>query len=167
MNRLLKSRKAPGSVGLQPGNLIHGTLKLFEPLVILFQASVAQQYVTDAMCECSVTCVPEKNKDPKSFDSYRPITVCSVLGKLLEKILYREISHKCDHGNQQFGFRESLDVQNAHAAFFAIFERHKHSKKNLYVYAIDISKDFDKILHSQGILSLRRNGVDPFICACL
>ncbi|XP_065582142.1 uncharacterized protein LOC136041414 [Artemia franciscana] len=82
-------------------------------------------------------------------------------------MLYGEISHKCDHGDQQFGFREGLGVQNAHAAFLAIFERYKHSKKNLYVFAIDMSKAFDKILHSQGIFPLLRSGVDPFICVCL
>ena len=165
--QFLKSRKAPRSDGLQPKHLIHGTPKLFEHLAILFQALAAQQYILDALCEGIVTCVPKKNKDPKSCDSYRPITVCSVLGKLFEKVLYREISHKCDHRDQQFGFPEGLGIQNAHAAFLAIFECHKHSKRNLYVCAIDISKAFEKILHSQGILSLLRSGVDPFICACL
>ena len=111
-------------------------LNYLKPLAILFQASVAQQYVTDAMCECSVTCVPEKNKDPKSCDSYRPITVCSVLGKLLEKILYREISHKCDHGNQQFGFRESLGVQNAHAAFFLRFLNVISIRKRIFMFML-------------------------------
>ena len=116
----------PGYDGLQPKHLIHGTPKLFEHLAVLFQAYVAQQYVPDALCEGIVTCVQKKNKDPKSCDSYRPITVCSVLGKLFENVLYREISYKCDHGDQQFGFREGFGVQNAHAAFLAIFERHKH-----------------------------------------
>ena len=57
MIQLLNSRKAPGSDGLQPKHLIHGTPKLFEHLTVLFQALVAQQYVLDALCECIVTCV--------------------------------------------------------------------------------------------------------------
>ena len=60
-------------------------------------------------------CIFKKNKDPKSCDAYRLITVCSKFGKLLEKLIYNEISMKCDHDDNQFGFWEGLGVKNAHA----------------------------------------------------
>ena len=69
-------------------------------------------------------------------------------------------------GNNSLGFVKEL-VSKCPRSFFAIFEHHQNSKNNLYVYAIDISKAFDKILHSQEILSLLRSGEDSFICACL
>jgi len=60
---------------------------------------------------------------------------------------------KIDHGDNKFGFREGLCVQYAHATLLAILERYKKAKSNLCVCAIDISKAFDSILHSQAILS--------------
>ena len=81
----------------------------------------------------------------------------------LEQIICNEIITKCDHADNQFGFREGLGVQNAHATLLAILERHEKSKSNLYVYAIDISKAFDYILLFQAILSLFRSGVNAFV----
>ena len=40
-------------------------------------------------------------------------------------------------------------------------------RKPLYVGAIDISKEFYPILHSQAVLGLLRCSVNPFICASL
>ena len=113
--RCLKPGKAPGSDGLQPENLMYGTVKLFEHLAILFQASITQQQVPDTVCEDLVMCIFKRNKDPKSCDAFRPITVSSTIGKLLDELIYNEMSTKCDQGDNHFGFHVGLGVQNYHA----------------------------------------------------
>ena len=91
----------------------------------------------DALCECIVTCVPEKNKDQKSCDLCRPTTVCSVLGKLFEKILYGEIRHRYDHGNQQFGFRESVIlVSKMHTQLFMRFLNVISIRKRIFTFML-------------------------------
>ena len=62
-------------------------------------------------------------KQQQFCDAYRPITVCSTIGKLLERLISNEISPKCDHGDSQFGFWKGLGAQNTHETLLAIFER--------------------------------------------
>ena len=112
-------------------------------------------------------CVPKKNKDPRSCDSYRPIIVYSVIAKLFEKSLLLKISNRYDHGDHQFCFRVDVGVGNAKAVFESTLERYERVKKPLFVCAIDISKVFDLILHSHAISAILRSRVNPFICASL
>ena len=165
--RPLPLGKSPGADGIQPEHLRYGTPKLFSHIALLFQAIVSQQSVPQGLCQGVVTCIHKKGKDPKDCSSYRPITICSVLAKLLEKILCPIVAARADVGDNQFGFRSGLGVQNAHATFISIVEKFKKRKTPLFVCAIDISKAFDSVLHSQAVLSLLRAGVDPFVCNCL
>jgi hypothetical protein len=161
--RLLQIGKAPGVDGLQVEHLKYGTHVLFEHLALLFQIILSQQYVPKTLCEGLVTCVSKKNKDPALCNSYRPITICSVLSKLLEKIICPFLREKCDFVDHQFGFRQDLGVQNAHSLLLSIMERHKIMKESLYVCTVDIAEAFDSILHSQSLVALLNSRTSGFI----
>ena len=59
----------------------------------------------------------------------RPITICSKIGKFFEKPIFYEINTKCDHGDNQLGFRKGLGGQNAHLTFLAILDRYRMLKR--------------------------------------
>ena len=64
----------------------------------------------------------------EAYEAYRPITLCSKIGELLEELIYNKISMKCDHGDNQFGFQDGFGVQNAHATLLANLKSHKMQK---------------------------------------
>lgn len=49
------------------------------------------------------------NKNPDISDSYRPITLLSCVGKMLENILTERLLHKSL--KIQYGFRKGSDIQ--------------------------------------------------------
>ena len=68
-------------------HLMYGISKLLEHLTLLFQIIVTHHYVPSLIGEGKVVCIRKKGKDLSQSSSYRPITLCSVISKLFEKIL--------------------------------------------------------------------------------
>ena len=97
--------KATRYNGVQTEHLLSTTPLLFiQYLSLLFQACIVQQYIPTAIFKDLVTYVLKKGKNPKDCESLKPITVCSTIGELFAKLIFKEINAWCDHGDKQFGF---------------------------------------------------------------
>ena len=124
---------------------MYGSTKLLENLMLLYKIILIHHYVPSLMGEGKVVCICKKGKDPSHCPSYKPITLCSVISKLFEKILLPCLSTKCDVGDHQCGFQSGVGVQNTHTIILEILEHHHKIKKQLLVNGIDISKAFDSM----------------------
>ena len=138
---------------------MYGTSKFLDHLTLLFQIMVTHHYVPSMMGEGKVVCIRKKGKDLSQCSSYTPITLCSVIDKLFEKNLLQYLT--------TVGFSKWCRVQNAHAIILEILEHHHKIKKQLFVCGVNISKEFDSMLHSHAFLSLLHSGMKPFIGHCL
>jgi hypothetical protein len=67
--------------------LNHSSPKLFLIFSLSGKAALFQNYVANSFCEGLTSCIPKRGKEPSVCSSYRPITVCLILGKLLENFL--------------------------------------------------------------------------------
>ena len=111
---LIRDGSAPGPDGI-PTKLILGLKKeLIKPLTILFRKSVRDARIPDQWRDAVVTPIFKKGKktDP---GNYRPVSLTSVFGKTLERIVKKRlVAHIEDNGllrNTQHGFRTGRSPQ--------------------------------------------------------
>ena len=78
------------------------------PLEVIFNMSILNGNVPDAMKLVEVVTL-HKNKDKMILNNYRPISLLTMISKILEKIIYSRIYKYMGDTNQfyktQYGFR--------------------------------------------------------------
>ena len=93
----------------------------------------------------------KEGKDPASTESYRPISLTSCLGKLLEKIVADRLSHimetRGSFNNNQAGFRRNRCTGDQALKLVQAATDEMHAKKGNFsiVTFFDFSKAYDKV----------------------
>ena len=106
INRL-KSGKAPGLDFITAEHLWFAHPIVVVLLTILFNACLKICYVPLAFAEGVIIPLLKGNSlDNTSSDSYRGITLCSVLSKLFEMLVYNFVKDNITSSDLQFGFKK-------------------------------------------------------------
>ena len=99
----------------------------------------------------------KKNSDPKLPASYRPISLLSCIGKLLERIINTRLTKWAESRNilvdEQNDFRKGRSTQNAIFKLIESVSRKFKKKQKTGLVLYDFAKAFDTISHS-GILRI-------------
>jgi len=108
-------------------------------------------------------CPVYKRKGPKTdVDNYRPISILPILGRLLEKIICRQLQTFCDTNAvipiQQFGFRRNSSCELALLAAQDKWLDDISKGSFVGTLLIDLSKAFDSIEHYQLLEELSKIG---------
>lgn len=141
--------------------------ELISHLQLLFQMCVSSSLVPDSFLCGTVTSVLKRGKDPLNCGSYRPITVACNLSKLFEYVLLPFIQDKVDYDANQFGFKSRIGCQHAHRILAKVLQEAHRLKTEVHFCALDLSKAFDTVCHSQAWFSLARLGVNSSIICVL
>ena len=104
--RRLKRGKAPDAFGITSEHLLAADEMLADTLSVLFTSIVSKGVIPVSLKTGLVHPIPKKGKYPKRPDSYRRITVTSIIGKLLELILMDPLKATLapSQSSQQRGF---------------------------------------------------------------
>ena len=101
--RSFKSGKAKDIHGFSAEHLKYAVEVIAFPLATLMNFILNTGYIPSMLLEGLLTPVPKKDKDQTLPTNYRGITVLSILGKVLEKVLqkrtepfYPRTSHSCN-----------------------------------------------------------------------
>lgn len=101
--------KSPGNDDIWPICLKRGGKPLLSALVMLYNVSWRNGMLPDEWRLAIVTPIAKPGKDPTAPGSYRPISLLSVMGKLLEKIIQARLQQRAKSekwlGERQAGFR--------------------------------------------------------------
>ena len=97
----------------------------------------------------TVTFLPKPGKDTTTLGAYRPITLTSYIGKLLERILETRIKNHIETNNLlppfQHGFRKNYSTDTYLFQLISFVEHHKKSKQKVAALFLDFQKAFDSI----------------------
>ena len=151
----LKIGKASGPDYINNYVLKMCAAELSEPLSKLFNYSLSQSKVPKIWKEANVTPVFKKD-DPSDYSNYRPISLLSTVGKVLERIIHKHTYNFFIANNVisslQSGFVMGDSTVNQLADIYNTFCRALDNGLEVRAIFCDISKAFDRVWH-KGLLS--------------
>ena len=137
---------------------------LLKPLILLFENSIKDSCYPDIWKRSNIIPV-HKKIDKRLVDSYRPISLLPIFGKIFEKIMFNRVykfllEEKLLNPNQS-GFRPSDSCINQLLAItHEIFEAFDcNPPLEVRSVFLDISKGFDKVWHEGLIYKIKSMGI--------
>ena len=146
---LLKPNKASGPDTINV-NVLRKCPNLDVPLSILFNKSLQTGYVPQDWKDANVT--PLHKKGPKTHcKNYRPVSLTSQIAKLLERLVFDEISKTLSVNNfiscNQHGFQERCSCITQLLDSLHDWTLNYDSSKATDIIYLDFAKAFDKVSH--------------------
>ena len=150
--------KAAGPDGLHGMVLKNCAAALSKPLTTLFNIS----YVTGCIPEDwkLASIVPIHKKGEKgSVDNYRPVSLTSLIMKVFEKCIKKELLAECEGliDPRQHGFVNSKSCTTQMVPFIYDLEMNMNKKTKVVVVYFDFAKAFDSVSHDIILHKLKHN----------
>lgn len=144
----IKNKKAPGPDKFNPEVIVHLWKTDREILYNLFNNCFRCCCFPSVWKMARVKLIlKNEDKDPADINSYRPIALLSVVGKLYERILVNRIQSQYEqtalNSSLQFGFKKGMSTDDAVLRLVEIVQNTE--QKYAVVVFIDIAGAFDNI----------------------
>jgi len=165
VHRLLSTYKlktASGPDGIS-STMLRNTAPAISPsLTSLFNLSLKSGVFPSDWKSSNVTPIL-KSGNPALVSNYRPISLLSLVSKVLERIVHNRVSKYLSANSllsdQQFGFRAGSSTQEALLSITNDWHQLLSSNRQIGVVFFDIKKAFDSVPHSQILDSLAKFGI--------
>lgn len=105
----------------------------------------------------------KQGKDVKSPGAYRPLTLLSILGKTLERIIAARISSTITLSNKQYGFRKGIGAEDCLHDVVEEVKSRRLKNNHTAMVSLDISGAFDHISWPHTLRELRNQGVNRYL----
>jgi len=127
-------------------------------ILTLFNKSIQESKVCQIWKTSKITMINKKDSEKSDPANYRPISVTSCLGKVLERIINNRLYKFCEENGylsfQQSGFRKNRGVKDNLTFLTQKVAETFNRKKKMCCLFFDISKAFDKVWHNGLIYKL-------------
>lgn len=122
------------------GNCLPGVLSMFYTLCL------SHSYLpADLMRTYVVPIIKNKTGDTSDHTNYRPISLATVLAKVLDGLLDRHMASQIELSDAQFGFRPGLSTETAILSLKHTVQYYTARKTPVYACFLDLSKAFDLV----------------------
>lgn len=111
-----KHKTAPGNDDINPELITQGGAELHAHLLNIYNACLRLHMFPKAWKKGLLfPILKAPNRDPNNPNSYRPICLLPVLGKILERLILSRLEHRLEEtfSDAQFGFRPSRSTEDA------------------------------------------------------
>ena len=158
----MKEGKSPGVDGISPKLLKEIATCISVPLAIIFNLSVEEGYVPSDWKHANVVPIFKKGSRYKP-ENYRPVSLTSVISKLLESILRDHIveflgEHKL-LSDTQHGFLKGRSCLTNLLECTESVTKWVDEGAPVDVLYLDFQKAFDKVPHQRLLVKLRAHGM--------
>ena len=159
----LRTDKTPGADLIHPRLLKELAVQVAYPLAIIFQQSIDQSRVPQQWRTANVIPIFKKGSK-RDVANYRPISLTSHIGKLLERIIRDHILRHLDNKQlikpSQHGFLPGRSCQSNLLEFLERVTDDTDRGNNTDVAYLDFAKAFDKVPHARLLVKMKALGVN-------
>ena len=146
-NLNIKKSSGPDEISnLMIKNLPHNVLK---DLLLIINSSLKLQHFPNTWKQAAIKTIHKSGKDPVFPQNYRPISLLSNLGKILERVIITRLStdirDKQIIRNDQFGFLPGHSTTQQLLRVTEFLKINRARKRHCAGLFLDISKAFDKV----------------------
>lgn len=158
--RKMKRGKSPGHDGLSVEHILYAGDRIYSVLSNMFNLFVRYNYIPDEMMRTSVVpIIKNKTGDLASLSNYRPISLGTIMGKILERLLQPELTSCIELDDAQFGFRAGVSTESAIFSLKHAVSYYKSRDTSVYACFLDLSRAFDLVNYDILWHKLRRSKV--------
>jgi hypothetical protein len=156
----MKRGKSPGHDGLSIEHLHHAGFHINRVLSLLFTFCIRHSYLPpDLMKTVVVPLVKNPTGDIADKNNYRPISLATVISKVLDRIVDVHLSGFIGLKDSQFGFREGLSTESAILSLKYTVKYYTKRSTPVYACFLDLSKAFDLVSYNVLWAKLRETGI--------
>lgn len=164
----LKNKKAPGQDRIVAQMLKNADRKIILQLYYIFRSCISLSYFPASWKVARVVPIPKPGKPKDEVESYRPISLLSLLGKIFEKGLLLRLREFLDSRriliNQQFGFRSAHSTTHQLVRVSQLITHEINVNRYAGMVLIDLARAFDSVWHQALIYKLANYGLnDTFL----
>ena len=157
-----KARTSSGPDGISSTMLRNTAATIAPHLATLFNLSLQKGKVPTAWKISNITPI-HKSGDKFTASNYRPISLLSLVSKILERIIHNRINSYLSTNNilsnQQFGFRSGFSTQEALLSITNNWHSLLSSNRQVTTVFFDVKKAFDSVPHHLILKSLSNIGI--------
>jgi hypothetical protein len=157
----LNTKKAPDVDGITAEHLKNGGILLTAALTQLVNTIMSQRRVPARLKLGLLTPIWKKKKDKTVPANYRGITVISVVGKVIEKLLKKKIAPAIEAKQNplQRGFTKGTPPLNAALLMQEAINQAKQEKRTLFMAFLDAKAAFDVVDQTSLMRKLYLTGI--------
>jgi hypothetical protein len=158
----LNANKSPGVDGLHPKFLYELRDELVKPLSKLFVMSLELGKIPQDWKDANITPLFKKGSKSKA-ENYRPISLTSVVGKLLESIIKDNLLNHLEKykllRDSQHGFRKGRSCLTNLLEFMEDVTRYLDAGDSVDLVYLDFAKAFDKVPFIRLLRKIKSHGI--------
>lgn len=144
--RNMSRGKSPGHDSLSVEHLKHAGSHLPRVLAMFFALSIGHSYLPDDLMKTIVIpIIKNKTSDVSDQNNYRPISLATVIAKVLDGLLDQQLSAHIKLNDAQFGFRAGLSTESAIYCLKHTVQYYAKQRTPVYACFLDLSKAFDLV----------------------
>ena len=159
----LNSSKPGGPDEIMPPLIKLFNTNLVKPLTMLFNKSLQLGQVPNQWKMANVSAIFKGKGNENDPSNYRPISITSCIGKILEKIIFKYLYNYLQENEiltkYQSGFRPKDSTVNQLLEIYHTIIENLDNEKDIKFIFCDVSKAFDKVWHRGLIHKLQKYGI--------
>ncbi len=159
----LKKHKSPGPDEVFARTLKECSKEVSEQLTNIFNKSLELGEVPETWKQANVVPIYKNKGDRSLASNYRPISLTSTVGKLLESIIAKHIRKHLDRygliNESQHGFTKGRSCLTNLLSFYSEVYKAVDNGKAYDIIYLDFSKAFDRVPHERLIRKVEAHGI--------